>query len=83
MLASTRQAGEIADEELANLHNWLEKKWNATPRNTALLAQLIKHLPGGEKLTQWSEAAPYLLAVVVATHHAFFGPVDLLVIGGW
>ncbi|MBC8107784.1 MAG: hypothetical protein H7Z14_14425, partial [Anaerolineae bacterium] len=31
----------------------------------------------------WSEAAPYLLAAVVVTHHAFFGPVDLMVIGGW
>ncbi|MGH7180246.1 MAG: hypothetical protein ACREJC_22905, partial [Tepidisphaeraceae bacterium] len=34
-------------------------------------------------LTRWSEAAPYLLAAVVATHHAFFGPVDLMVIGGF
>jgi predicted NBD/HSP70 family sugar kinase len=48
-----------------------------------VLTKLIKHLPGGEKLTRWSEAAPYLLAAVVATHHAFFGPVDLMVIGGW
>src|SRR3954467_10939363 len=45
--------------------------------------RLLKLLPGGEKLTKWSEAAPYLLAIVVATHHAFFGPVDLLVIGGF
>jgi hypothetical protein len=40
-------------------------------------------LPGGEKLTRWTEAAPYLLAVVVATHHAFFGPTDLIVLGGF
>jgi hypothetical protein len=77
------QAGAIADEELAELRGWLEKKWNATPRDTALLTKLIKHLPGGEKLTQWSEAAPYLLAAVVATHHAFFGHVDLLILGGY
>lgn len=77
------QAGAIADEELAELRTWLEKKWNATPRDTALLTKLIKHLPGGEKLTQWSEAAPYLLAAVVATHHAFFGHVDLLILGGY
>ena len=32
---------------------------------------------------RWSEAAPYLLAIVVATHHAFFGPVDLMIIGGF
>jgi hypothetical protein len=29
------------------------------------------------------EAAPYLLAAVVATHHAFFGHVDLLILGGY
>lgn len=77
------QAGAIADEELADLRQWLEKQWNATPRDTAVLMRLLKLLPGGEKLTKWSEAAPYLLAIVVATHHAFFGPVDLLVIGGF
>ena len=77
------QAGAIADEELAALRGWLEKKWNATPRDTALLTKMIKYLPGGEKLTQWSEAAPYLLAAVVATHHAFFGHVDLLILGGY
>ncbi|HTL28731.1 MAG TPA: GTPase domain-containing protein, partial [Tepidisphaeraceae bacterium] len=76
-------AGKIADEELAGLREWLEKKWNATPRDTAILMRLLKLLPGGDKLTKWSEAAPYLLAIVVATHHAFFGPVDLLVIGGF
>ncbi len=77
------QAGTIADEELAELRQWLEKQWNATPRDTAVLMRLLKLLPGGEKLTKWSEAAPYLLAIVVAAHHAFFGPVDLLVIGGF
>ena len=50
--------GRIADEELAELKAWLEKKWNATPRDTALLLKLLRHLPGGTKLTQWSEAAP-------------------------
>lgn len=76
-------AGRIADEELAELKDWLQKRWNATPRDTALLMKVLKHLPGGERLTQWSEAAPYLLALVVATHHAIFGPVDLVVLGGW
>jgi hypothetical protein len=77
------EAGKIADEELAELRAWLEKHWNATPRDTAVLMRLVRYLPGGEKIAQWSEAAPYLLAIVVATHHAFFGPIDLLVIGGF
>jgi hypothetical protein len=77
------QAGAIADEELADLRSWLEKRWNATPRDTMLLQRFLKYLPGGEKLTQWSEAAPYLLTIVVATHHAFFGHVDLVIIGGY
>jgi hypothetical protein len=38
---------------------------------------------GADKLTQWSEAAPYLLTIVVATHHAFFGHVDLIILGGY
>jgi hypothetical protein len=76
-------AGVIAHEELAALRQWLEKRWNGTPRDTAVIGRILKVLPGGEKLTQWSEAAPYLLAIVVATHHAFFGPVDLMVLGGW
>ena len=76
-------AGKIAEEELAELRAWLENHWNATPRDTAVLMRLVKYLPGGEKIAQWSEAAPYLLAIVVATHHAFFGPIDLLVIGGF
>jgi hypothetical protein len=76
-------AGEIVSEELAELEKWLEQRWNATPRDTLLLMRLLRHLPGGEKLSKWTEAAPYLLAVVVATHHAFLGPVDLVVLGGW
>jgi hypothetical protein len=76
-------AGAIAEQELADLKTWLIKRWDATPRDTAVLHRLLKHLPGGTKLTQWSEAAPYLLAVVVAAHHALFGPIDLMVIGGF
>ena len=41
------RAGVIADEELADLNAWLEKRWNATPRDTALLMKLIRHLPAG------------------------------------
>jgi GTPase Era involved in 16S rRNA processing len=77
------EAGKIATEELEELKNWLQKRWNATPRDTVLLLKLLRHLPGGEKLTQWTEAAPYLLAIIVAAHHAFFGHVDLIILGGY
>jgi hypothetical protein len=75
-------AGTIADEEIERLKQWLGTRWNATPRDTRMLHALLKYLPGGKKLTQWSEAAPYLLAVALVVHHALFG-VDLLVIGGY
>lgn len=76
-------AARIADEELAELQRWLEQHWNQSPRDTKILHKVLQQLPGGDKLTQWSEAAPYVLAVVVATHHAFFGPIDLLILGGF
>ena len=76
-------AGAIAEEELGELKEWLEKRWNATPRDTLLLQRLLKYLPGGQKLTQWSEAAPYLLVLVAAAHHLAFSGMDLLVIGGF
>jgi len=78
------QAGQIADEELAELKSWLEKRWNSTPRDTRILESLLKFLPGGKQITQWTEAAPYLLVLIVAaaTHH-LFGGVDLIVVGGW
>jgi len=76
-------AGKIAEEELKELNDWLQKRWDATPRDTVLLLKLLRHLPGGEKLTQWTEAAPYLLAIIVAAHHAFFGHIDLMILGGY
>jgi hypothetical protein len=78
-----KSARQIAEEELANLKAWLEKRWERDPRDTRVLMTLLKHLPGGEKLTRWSEAAPYLLAIIVATHGAFFGHIDLLILGGY
>ncbi len=48
-----------------------------------MLLRLLRYLPGGKKLIAWSEAAPYLLALIVATHHVFFGHIDLMVIGGF
>lgn len=76
-------AGSIADEEITQLREWLEKRWNATPRDTRVLMALVKYLPGGERLTRWTEAAPYLLTLIVIAHHAVFGHVDLLVLGGY
>ena len=76
-------AGMIATDEVQQLRDWLEKKWNATPRDTRMLQALLKHLPGGKKLTQWSEAAPYLLTVALIAHHALFWHIDLPVLGGY
>jgi len=76
-------AGRIAEEELADLRDWLEKRWNATPRDTRVLESMLKYLPGGTKLARWSEAAPYLLTIVLVTHGAIFGHIDLLVLGGY
>lgn len=77
------RAGDIAEEELAEFKAWLDQHWNAPPRDTRMLVRLLQRLPGGKALGQWSEAAPYLLALVVATHGAVFGPVDLIIIGGF
>ncbi len=76
-------AGLIATQELQDLRDWLEKRWNATPRDTRMLQALLKYLPGGKKLTQWSEAAPYLLTIALIVHHALFWHVDLPVLGGY
>jgi 50S ribosome-binding GTPase len=76
-------AGQIADDEINQLQMWLQQRWDATPRDTAMIEKLMKLIPGGQKLTKWSESAPYLLAIVVATHGAFFGHLDLLILGGW
>jgi hypothetical protein len=77
-------AAKIAQEELADLRDWLQKRWHATPRDTAALTRLLRHLPGGQKLIDWTESAPYLLVlIVVATHHALFGGLDLAVLGSW
>src|SRR6185436_5182967 len=76
-------AAKIAQEELADLEKWLQERWDKPPRDTRMLHKLLSLLPGGKKISQWSEAAPYLLAVIVATHHAFFGPVDLLILGSF
>jgi hypothetical protein len=76
-------AGMIAADEVQQLRDWLEKRWNATPRDTRMLQALVKYLPGGKKLTQWSEAAPYLLTIALIVHHALFWHIDLPVLGGY
>ncbi len=76
-------AGLIASEELEQLREWLEKRWNATPRDTRMLQALLKHLPGGQKLTKLAEAAPYLLMIALIAHHALFWHIDLPVLGGY
>ena len=77
------EARRIAEEELAELKAWLEQRWNAEPRDTRMIQKLLSVLPGGRSLARWSEAAPYLLAVVLAAHGAFFGHLDLLILGGY
>jgi hypothetical protein len=76
-------AGLIAVDEIQQLRDWLEKRWNATPRDTRMLKALLKHLPGGERLTALSEAAPYLLIAALVVHHALFWHIDLPVLGGY
>lgn len=76
-------AAHIAEEELASLKAWLDQRWESAPRDTRIMQSLLKHLPGGRHAVKLSEAAPYLLALAVATHGAFFGPIDLLIIGGF
>src|SRR5207245_3006340 len=77
------EAAKISKEEIAYLEKWLQERWDKPPRDTRMLQKLLWVLPGGKKVSQWSEAAPYILAVVVATHHAFFGPIDLLILGSF
>lgn len=82
----TDEAGTIAEEELAALRQWLETRWNATPRDTAVLRRLLKVIPGAEKLTKYSEAAPYLLTIACVAHGAgsvAIGHLDLIVLGGY
>ncbi len=77
------QAGDIARQELAELNEWLRQRWHTAPRDTRAIERLLKILPGGKALTPLSELAPYILTIVLVTHGAFFGPIDLLVLGGF
>jgi hypothetical protein len=77
------EAGTIAEQELADLKEWLQQRWNATPRDTRLLQAIVRKLPGGNQVLKWTETAPYLLTIVLAAHGALFGHVDLAVLGGY
>lgn len=79
----TTRASDIANEEIEDLKRWLDTRWNATPRDTAMLQKILNLIPGGQKLTQYSEAAPYLLTVVCAAKGALFGHVDLMILGSY
>lgn len=62
-------AGRIADEEIGELKVWLEKRWNTTPKDTKAVHAMLRHLPGGKKLSALAEAAPYLLTVGLIADH--------------
>lgn len=76
-------AGAIADSELAELKNWLAQHWNDEPRDTRFVRKLLGKLPGGARLVQLSEAAPYLLTVACVVKGALLGPLDLVILGGF
>jgi hypothetical protein len=76
-------ASKIAEEELAALKAWLEQRWNATPRDTRAVEKFLNLLPGGRSLSRWTEAAPYLLAVVSAATTTLSAGMDLVVIGSF
>lgn len=77
------QAGQIVDEEVGQLSRWLETKWNATPRDTAILNKLMKVIPGADRVSKYSEATPYLLTGYLAMSGALFGHLDLLALTGY
>ncbi len=77
------EAAQIARQELDDLKQWLQQRWNATPRDTRLLQSLVRRLPGGEQVLKWTETAPYLLTILLAAHGALFGHLDLAVLGGY
>ena len=81
--ASPADAARIAEEELAELKDWLQKRWDAKPRDTRVIQKMLGALPGGKHLAKWSEAAPYLLAAIVVAHHASGIPIDLIVFGSY
>ncbi len=82
-MIDSSSAGLIAADEVQQLRDWLEKRWNATPRDTRIVQAILKYVPGGTKLTRLSEVAPYLLVAALVAAHAVFWHIDLPVIGGY
>jgi 50S ribosome-binding GTPase len=76
-------ASEIVTSETEALRQWLEARWNANPRDTALILKLVQKLPGGQRLTRLSESAPYLVVLACGLNHLAFSGLDLVVIGGF
>ncbi len=76
-------AGKIVDDEVGQLTRWLETKWNATPRDTAILNKLMKVIPGADRVSKYSEATPYLLTGYLAMSGALFGHLDLIALTGY
>lgn len=79
----SEDAGRIATEELAALKQWLGEKWDAKPRDTRLLERFLRALPGGEKIIAYTEAAPWLLVIVLALQGMAFSGLDWVIIGGY
>lgn len=77
------RAGSIVKEELANLKKWLEDRAGKDPADTRMIQKLLKVFPGAERLTKYSEAAPYLLTIAFLATRLSPVPVDLIVIGGF
>lgn len=77
------KAAEIVTGETDALRQWLEARWNSSPRDTALILRLVQKLPGGHRLTRLSESAPYLVVIACGLNHFAFSGLDLLVIGGF
>ncbi len=64
----SRQAAVIAEEEIADLQQWLQQRWDTHPRDTLLVMKVLRYLPGGARVTRAVEAAPYLLLLFFLVH---------------
>ncbi len=76
-------AKQIYQTQMDRLQQWMNQRRDATPRDTEILMKLLRLLPGGKKLIKWTEAAPWLMIVILVTHGAFFGHWDVPLIGGY
>jgi hypothetical protein len=72
------RAAAIARDELDQLKNWLESKWNATPRDTAVLEKVLHYVPGGRQLTRGPRPRRTSVRSSSPRTTCFFGHVDLM-----